>query len=471
MESLSPVYRSTYGKAITVIASADLSLRQRVRSILEGLRWNVIEASGGAEAFAHLEEQPCEALLLDGWLPDLEIQDFIREFHLRHPETDLVMVDADVPVPGAKRSARRQELLYAMRCGHETQSGVEITTKTFVETTDRPLEPENDDVTRYAATALRLPGVNHGSSPAYAGLDHPASALSPAPAEEKSKTALAAGTALPEFIGKSAPILELCRLIRLVAPRKTTVLIEGPTGSGKELVARAIQRLSTRSRQPFVVLNCAAIPESLLEAELFGHTRGAFTGAVLGRTGRLEAAHQGTLFLDEIGEMPISLQAKLLRFLEQGELQRVGENEQVRVDVRVIAATHQLLAQKVQEGSFRADLYFRLAVFPLEVPGLDSRNSDIPMLAAHFLSRLATDSPVKRLSDAALQRLLEHSWPGGVRELQHVLERAYILAEDRAEIMAEEIRFGHRMGCDARLRNGCADGKGEQTQNAGEINP
>jgi DNA-binding NtrC family response regulator len=452
MENLSPVYRSTYGKAVTVIASVDLSLRQRVRSILEGLRWNVIEASGGAEAFAHLEQQSCEALLLDGWLPDLEIQDFIREFHLRHPETDLIMVDADAPIPGAKRSARRQELLYAMRCGHESQPGVEITTKAFVETTDRLLEPENPDVTSYAANTLPLPDVQHGSASAYTGTAHPASALLLATAEKKPKTALAASTGLPEFIGKSAPILELCRLIRLVAPRKTTVLIEGPTGSGKELVARAIQRLSTRSRQPFVVLNCAAIPESLLEAELFGHTRGAFTGAVLGRTGRLEAAHQGTLFLDEIGEMPLALQPKLLRFLEQGELQRVGENEPVRVDVRVIAATHQLLAQKVQEGSFRADLYFRLAVFPLEVPGLDSRNSDIPMLAAHFLSRLAADSPAKKLSDAALQRLLQHNWPGSVRELQHVLERAYILAEDRAEVMAEEIRFGQGWGATPDMR-------------------
>jgi DNA-binding NtrC family response regulator len=140
--------------------------------------------------------------------------------------------------------------------------------------------------------------------------------------------------------------------------------------------------------------------------------------------------------------MPLALQAKLLRFLEQGELQRVGENEPVRVDVRVIAATHQRLAQKVQEGSFRADLYFRLAVFPLEVPGLDSRNSDIPMLVAHFLKRLAADSPAKKLSDAALQRLVKHSWPGNIRELQNVLERAYILAEERAEIEAEEIRFG-----------------------------
>ena len=175
---------------------------------------------------------------------------------------------------------------------------------------------------------------------------------------------------LPEMIGASAPMLELARLIRLVAPRSTTVLIEGETGTGKEVVAKALHRLSERAGKSFTVLNCAAIPEALLEAELFGHTRGAFTGAVQSRTGRIEAAHGGTLFLDEIGEMPMALQAKMLRFLECGELQRVGDNEMVRVNVRVIAATHQPLEQRAQERAFELDLYHRLAVFPVEVPAL-----------------------------------------------------------------------------------------------------
>src|SRR5258708_13000808 len=158
------------------------------------------------------------------------------------------------------------------------------------------------------------------------------------------------------------------RRIRLVAPRSTPVLIEGPTGSGKELVAEALHRLSTRSHQPFVAINCAAIPEALLEAELFGHTRGAFTGAVQGRVGRIEAADGGTLFLDEIGEMPLALQSKLLRFVECGELQRVGDNETLKVDVRIIAATHRQLARRPQEGTFRSDLYYRLALFLIPTP-------------------------------------------------------------------------------------------------------
>jgi transcriptional regulator with GAF, ATPase, and Fis domain len=246
---------------------------------------------------------------------------------------------------------------------------------------------------------------------------------------------------LPEMVGESPLMLELARLVRLVAPRTSTVLIEGETGTGKELVARAVHQLSTRSNKPFVVLNCAAIPETLLEAELFGHTRGAFTGAVQSRTGRIEAAHGGTLFLDEIGEMPLALQTKVLRFLESGELQRVGDNELIRVEVRVIAATHEPLQQRVDEHAFRLDLYHRLAVFPVAVPALRERMEDVLPLAAHLLGKLGKELPVKRLSAGAAARLMEHDWPGNVRELAHVLERATILAEDRREIAREEIRF------------------------------
>ena len=235
-------------------------------------------------------------------------------------------------------------------------------------------------------------------------------------------------------------MIELAQLIRLVAPRNSTVLIEGETGTGKEVVASAIHRLSTRSGKPLVVLNCAAIPESLLEAELFGHTRGAFTGAVQSRTGRIEAAHGGTLFLDEIGELPMAVQAKLLRFLECGEIQRVGDNETTRVDVRVIAATHRDLEQRVVDSEFRLDLYHRLAVFPVEVPALRQRLEDLPELAEYLLTRLGADSPRKTLSADALAALEQHPWPGNVRELAHVLERAVILAADSPEIAAEHIR-------------------------------
>jgi DNA-binding NtrC family response regulator len=237
-------------------------------------------------------------------------------------------------------------------------------------------------------------------------------------------------------------MLDISRRIRLVAPRTTPVLIEGPTGSGKELVAEGLHRLSTRSRKPFVAINCAAIPEALLEAELFGHTRGAFTGAVQGRVGRIESADGGTLFLDEIGEMPLSLQSKLLRFVECGELQRVGDNETVKVDVRIVAATHQPLAKHTQEGKFRSDLYYRLAVFLIRTPALSDHAQDLPLLVEHFLQRMGRDEPVKRIDAGAMAKLAAHDWPGNVRELQHVLERGAILAGESTLITAQDIDFG-----------------------------
>jgi DNA-binding NtrC family response regulator len=237
-------------------------------------------------------------------------------------------------------------------------------------------------------------------------------------------------------------MLEVGRRVRRVAPRMTPVLIEGPTGSGKELVAEALHRLSARSRKPFVAINCAAIPEALLEAELFGHTRGAFTGAVQGRTGRIEAADGGTLFLDEIGEMPLALQSKLLRFVESGELQRVGDNETVRVDVRIVAATHRPLAQDTQTGNFRPDLYYRLAVFLIRTPSLAEHDQDLPLLVDHFMRQMGREMPVKSLDEGAMAKLAAHNWPGNVRELEHVLERGAILAGEEAVLTAQDIDFG-----------------------------
>jgi len=247
---------------------------------------------------------------------------------------------------------------------------------------------------------------------------------------------------LPALVGNAPSMLEVSRRVRLVAPRMTPVLIEGPTGSGKEIVAEALHRLSTRSRKPFVAINCAAIPEALLEAELFGHTRGAFTGAVQGRTGRIEAADGGTLFLDEIGEMPLGLQAKLLRFVECGELQRVGDNETLKVDVRIVAATHRPLAEQAQNGGFRSDLYYRLAVFLIRTPPLAEHTQDLLLLIEHFLQKLGRDAPVKRLDESALAKLGAHNWPGNVRELEHVLERGVILAGENPVLTAREIDFG-----------------------------
>ncbi len=384
---------------VVVLASGDSALRNRLRQSLTDLRWTVQEASGGAEAMAYVETLRPEALVLDGWLPDLEVGEFAGQITMMFPLLDVVRVDGTtVRGDAAAKSPRRNELLHALRQAQE---------HTF-----------------------------DAAKPSGPVLVSPPTALPSAPSRTHQES-----TSLPEMIGESASMRRLTKMIRLVAPRSATVLIEGETGTGKEVVAKALHRLSARSAKPFVVLNCAAIPETLLEAELFGHTRGAFTGAVQSRTGRIEAAHGGTLFLDEIGEMPLALQAKMLRFLECGELQRVGDNETTRVDVRVIAATHQPLEQRAEERTFRLDLYHRLAVFPLEVPALRDRLEDVPMLIEFFLDRMGKENPRKTISGEAAALLQQHAWPGNIRELMHVLERASILADDHSEIGIADVRI------------------------------
>jgi transcriptional regulator with GAF, ATPase, and Fis domain len=246
---------------------------------------------------------------------------------------------------------------------------------------------------------------------------------------------------LPGMIGDTEPMRQLYRMVRLVARRNTTVLIMGPTGSGKELVARAIHQLSGRAGNCLSVLNCAAIPETLVESELFGYARGAFTGAMQTYSGRILAAQGGTLFLDEIGELPMGAQSKLLRFLEQKEIQRLGSTETARVDVRVVAATNRNLAQAVEKGEFREDLFHRLCAFPVELAPLVERGADILRLAAHFLAHIAERGQIPRLDVKAEQMLQAHSWPGNVRELQQVLERAVILAQDAPTLSPEHLIF------------------------------
>lgn len=232
------------------------------------------------------------------------------------------------------------------------------------------------------------------------------------------------------LLGDHPAMQRVLKRVRQVARSRATVLIEGETGTGKELIAAAIHHHSERSSGPFVRLNCASLAESLLESELFGHERGAFTGAMQRRAGRFEQAHKGTLFLDEVGEIPASTQVKLLRFIQEREFERVGGNETVKVDVRIVSATNRHLAQLVSEGSFREDLFFRLNVVQIDVPPLRARRSDVPVLAVHFLRRFAKENErgVTRFSDEALRALMRHSWPGNVRELENAVERAVVLA-------------------------------------------
>lgn len=236
---------------------------------------------------------------------------------------------------------------------------------------------------------------------------------------------------LTKIIGDSAALHEVLRLVQMVAPTGATVLIQGETGTGKELIAEAIHQGSERSSGPFVKVNCAAIPAGLLESELFGHERGAYTGAVTRSIGRFERANRGTLFLDEIGDLPLELQPKLLRVIQEKQFERLGSTATVRTDVRVICATHRNLVEMVDERQFRADLFYRLSVFPIELPALRERPDDIPSLVHHFVSNYANrmQKPVTSVAEEFMMGLKRYSWPGNIRELQNFIERSVILAD------------------------------------------
>ncbi|RPE03666.1 nitric oxide reductase transcriptional regulator NorR [Candidatus Pantoea deserta] len=263
-------------------------------------------------------------------------------------------------------------------------------------------------------------------------LEKPASSFMPQPVRPEERKEM-------QIVGESAPLAHLKKEIAAVAPSDLSVLIMGETGTGKELVAQAVHRLSHRAAQPLIYLNCAALPESVAESELFGHVKGAFTGAIHDRPGKFELADKGTLFLDEIGELPLSLQAKLLRVLQYGDLQRVGEDKALTVDVRIIAATNMDMRKAVTDGKFRADLYHRLSVFPLLVPPLHERRDDIVLLAGYFCEkcRIKFGLASIALSPAASALLEAASWPGNVRELEHAIYRAVIIAQ--AESRSGEI--------------------------------
>jgi DNA-binding NtrC family response regulator len=431
---------SRHRQRTALVASSDSSFRQRLSDILTGLRWQVRAVESGAQAWAEAEALAPEAMIVDSWLPDLDMGEFLTGFRGSFPKVDLLTTESS-SIQECPRGPYRQELLYALRRSQDTDTAVWNTAPELNHSNPALAAPDADS----------RQNLVHAANPPAASL---ARVVEPTPATRPTgvssavpfpvrEAATAAVERLPELIGNANCMLEVSRRIRLVAARSTPVLIEGPTGSGKELVAEALHRLSTRSRKPFVAINCAAIPEALLEAELFGHTRGAFTGAVSGRTGRIESADGGTLFLDEIGEMPLALQAKLLRFVECGELQRVGENETVKVDVRIVAATHQALAQQTLKGGFRSDLYYRLAVFLIRTPSLSEHAQDLPLLVDHFMAKMGREEPVKRVDAGALKKLSGHQWPGNVRELEHVLERGAILAGDQAVLSAREIDFGY----------------------------
>ncbi len=397
-----------------LVASPSNVVRQRVLESLRSPARCFEQAAGGAEALAHLESGFWQVLFLDRRLPDLDAEELSQTVRQRFPGIEVVLLDPEPDSKSGADPAESEDVAGLLPEMWPAQSHDNNSHDNSNDEDENKNGGPNEDNLLPAARAVR--------------------SILEAP--------------LPGMIGNSRIMQPVYRLARLLGPRNTTVLITGPTGCGKEVVARAIHQLSPRAGRAFAVVNCAAIPETLLEAELFGYARGAFTGAMQSYAGRIQAAQGGTLFLDEIGEMPLGLQPKLLRFLEQKELQRLGSAEVVRVDARVISATNAHLLTLVREGKFREDLYYRLCGFPIEIPRLRDRPEDIVQLAAHFLEKYASRLPAPQFSAEALQLLKTQPWAGNVRELQSAIERALILSEDQAVIRAE-----HLLLSDSSFRN------------------
>lgn len=371
-----------------LVVSGNSSFRDQLRDRLEPLRWILTESSSGAEALEVLHlHRATEVLLLDPSLPDLLPAEFCGMVRQSFPDIEVLKINAE--------------------SGHVIVEASSLT-----------------------PSAARLSSLLHQ--------DDKSSPHVVVPKPKEYLRSAANGPKLRGVLGESAAMQRVYALTHMVAARETTVLITGESGTGKDLVAQAIHQISPRRQAPFVTVNCAAIPEALLESELFGYAKGAFTGAMQSRIGRIHAAQGGTLFLDEIGDMPLTLQSKILRFVEQGEVQRLGSNENMRVDVRVVAATNADLASLVKRKLFREDLYFRLAIFPIRLVPLRQRENDVAILARFFATKFC---PGVHLTDDAIAALEKHDWPGNVRELRNVIERSSIMAGCSDEICADDISF------------------------------
>ena len=369
---------------VLVVSSRD-DLRRELASRLQSSHWTVHEAPSAASALEKINDRSISLVLLDPDLPDLRVEEFRQILQANYPGVEIVPVNSHTGQPILAVPTPDSPCFELVR---EVERG-------------GAFKLENADSLYRVATDSKLEN------------------------------------GLPGFVGSATAVQRMSAMVQLVAQRDTSVLITGESGTGKDLVANAVHQLSLRRHKPFLAINCAAIPEHLLEAELFGFVKGAFTGAVQSRIGRIHAAQGGTLFLDEIGDLALGLQSKLLRFVEQGEVQRLGSTDTFRVDVRVIAATNANLRRLVQERTFREDLFYRLSVFPIELPPLRDRMSDLDALTQFFLAKFFPHNVT--LSPEAAAVLRQHSWPGNVREVRNVIERAGILMGTAREIRPEHI--------------------------------
>lgn len=381
-----------------LLVEDEAAYREVVAERLAEHGYRVTQAASGEEAVARLAEFAFDILLTDLRLPGVDGRQVLDDAFARYPDIIAVVMTGFGTV---------KEAVEVTRLGAEG-----FITKPF----------QFDELLHVLQTAVekrRLRAENAYLREQLRGRFH-----------------------LGGIIGQTAVMQQLLALIETVAATTSTVLVTGETGTGKELAARAIHDLSPRRMQRFVAINCSAIPETLLEAELFGHVRGAFTGAVANRQGRMEQAHRGTLFLDEVGTMSPALQVRLLRVLQSREFERVGDSQTIKVDVRIIAATNADLRQMVSDGTFREDLYYRLNVIPVHMPALRDRRSDIPLLAQHFLERFSREQPARgrvTLAQDAQQLLMAYDWPGNVRQLENVMERAFALSPGRSQLVAEDL--------------------------------
>jgi len=384
------------GKRKVLIVDDEQSMRELLAIMLAKEGYEVVTAANRATAAAVLGSGPVDAVITDVKLPDGDGIEILRHVKAGSPETSVIVMTA---------FGSTQTAVAAMKLGAH----------------DYLVKPFDVDELRIV---LR-------------------NALERQELREENrllKAELRTRHGFDRIIGVSQAMAALFEMVKSVAPTGTTVLITGESGTGKELVAKAIHSHSTRKDGPFVSISCAAVAETLLESELFGHVKGAFTDAHQNKKGLFEAAHRGTLFLDEVGETPLPMQAKLLRSLQEKRIRRVGGTDEIDVDVRVIAATNRSLEAMVREKRFREDLFYRLNVIPIHLPPLRQRRSDIPLLAEHFRQRFAASmgKGVAHISNEAMERLREHSWPGNVRELENVIERAVAL-ETTETILAERL--------------------------------
>jgi DNA-binding NtrC family response regulator len=369
-----------------LVVDDEIRLADVLTAALEDLGYRAIAADNAATALTLLEQEEIALVLTDLRLPGMDGRALMREVRRRWPEIPVVMITAFAAVRDA----------------------VELVKEGAFDYIAKPFEIE--DVAATIGRALRLSEVVRDN--------------------ERLRSELEGRYSFENLIGNSMPFRRVIEQVTEVCETRATVLLNGESGTGKEVVARAIHFNSPRRKRPFVAVNCAAIPEGLLESELFGHVKGAFTGALASRVGRFAAADGGTLFLDEIGDMPVAIQAKLLRVIQERSVEPVGGNQSQSVDVRIIAATHKDLRQAVTGGQFREDLFYRLNVFPIQLPALRERSEDIPILAGHFLEVLA-ESVGKRVdgfTPGALAAMTGYGWPGNIRELQNCVERAVIVA-------------------------------------------